>query len=75
MTITILEALYIVLIVFTSVVGTLLVIALIKVIRILSVVDEITSYYTKIKQILKRYESIPNSVKEAVKSKFKKNGK
>ncbi len=75
MTITILEALYIVLIVFTSVIGTLLVIALIKVIKILSVVNEITSYYTKIKQILKKYESIPNSVKEAVKSKFKRNGK
>ncbi|MFA5917210.1 MAG: hypothetical protein WC850_03140 [Candidatus Gracilibacteria bacterium] len=75
MTITILEALYIVLIVFTSVIGTLLVIALIKVIRILSVVDEITSYYTKIKQILKRYESIPSSVKEAIKSKFKRNEK
>lgn len=75
MTITILEALYIVLIVFTSIVGTLLVIALIKVIRILSVVDEITSYYTKIKQILKRYESIPSSVKEAIKSRFKKNWK
>jgi hypothetical protein len=75
MTITILEALYIVLIVFTSVIGTLLVIALVKVVRILSVVDEITSYYTKIKQILKSYESIPNSVKEAIKSKFKKNQK
>jgi len=75
MTITILEALYIVLIVFTSIIGTLLVIALVKVIRILSVVDEITSYYTKIKQILKRYESIPSSVKEAIKSKFKRNEK
>jgi Flp pilus assembly pilin Flp len=75
MTITILEALYIVLIVFTSVIGTLLVIALIKVIRILTVVDEITSYYTKIKNILKSYESIPNTVKEAIKSKFKRNEK
>ena len=72
MTITILEALYIVLIVFTSIIGTLLVIALTKVIRILSVVDEITSYYTKIKNILKSYESIPNTVKEAIKSKFKR---
>lgn len=75
MTITILEALYIVLIVFTSIIWTLLVITLIKVVRIVSVVDEITSYYTKIKKILQGYENIPNTVKEAIKSKFKRNEK
>jgi len=75
MTITILEALYIVLIVFTSIIGTLLVLALVKVVRILTVVDEITSYYTKIKQILQGYENIPNTFKEAIKSKFKRNEK
>jgi hypothetical protein len=48
---------------------------LIKVVRIVSVVDEITSYYTKIKKILQGYENIPNTVKEAIKSKFKRNEK
>lgn len=72
MTITILESLYIVLIVFTSVIWTLLILALLKVNRILTVVDEITWYYTKVKQIIKWYSDIPDNVKEAVKSKFKK---
>jgi biopolymer transport protein ExbB/TolQ len=75
MTITILDALYLVLIVFTSVIWTLLVLVLIKVVRIITVVDEITSYYTKIKKVLQSYESIPNNVKEAIKSKFKRNDK
>lgn len=75
MTITILEALYIVLIVFTSIIWTLLVVVLIKVIRIVSVIDEITSYYTKIKRIINNLDSIPASVKEAIKSKFKRNEK
>ncbi len=75
MTITILEALYIVLIVFTSIIWTLLVITLIKVVRIISVVDEITSYYTKIKKVISSYESIPSTVKEAIMSKFKRNEK
>lgn len=75
MTITILEALYIVLIVFTSIIWTLLVVVLIKVIRIVSVIDEITSYYTKIKRIINNLDNIPASVKEAIKSKFKRNEK
>nr|MDD3720163.1 hypothetical protein [Candidatus Gracilibacteria bacterium] len=72
MTITILEALYIVLIVFISVIGTLLTLALFKVLRILSVIDEITGYYTKIKKIIEGYSHIPDNVKEAVKSKIKR---
>lgn len=72
MTITILEALYIVLIVFISVIWTLLTISLLKVIRILTVVDEITWYYTKVKKIIEWYGNIPNNVKEAVKAKLKK---
>ncbi len=72
MTITILESLYIVLIVFISVIWTLLTISLLKVIRILSVVDEITWYYTKVKKIIKWYSDIPENVKEAVKSKLKR---
>lgn len=75
MTITILEALYIVLIVFTSIIWTLLVVVLIKVIRIVTVIDEITSYYTKIKRIINNLDNIPASVKEAIKSKFKRNEK
>lgn len=72
MTITILEALYIVLIVFTSIIWTLLILALFKVNRILNVVDEITWYYTKVKNIIEWYSHIPDNVKEAVKSKLKK---
>lgn len=72
MTITILEALYIVLIVFISVIWTLLTLALFKVLRILSVIDEITWYYTKIKKIIEWYSHIPDNVKEAVKSKIKR---
>lgn len=72
MTITILEALYIALIAFISIIWTLLVILLIKAIRVISVVDEITSYYWKIKKIINNLDSIPTSVKDAIKDKFKR---
>lgn len=71
MSLTILELLYIVLIVFISVIWTLLAISLVKVIRILTVVDEITSYYTKIKSILSTYKNVPESIKDKIKSNFK----
>lgn len=75
MTITILEALYIALIAFVSIIGTLLVILLIKAIRVISVVEEVTSYYWKVKSILNNLDNIPSGVKEAIKSKFKRNDK
>jgi uncharacterized membrane protein len=63
---TILEILYIVLIMFTSIVGTLLIIALLRVIKILWPITEIADFYNKIKQILSAYKQIPELFKEKV---------
>ncbi|MDD3793255.1 MAG: hypothetical protein PHI37_00380 [Candidatus Gracilibacteria bacterium] len=67
MTITILEALYIVLIVFSSIIGTLLIIVLIRVIKILGPVMEILELYNKIKSIFAAYASIPDKIKDYAK--------
>ncbi len=72
MELTVLEVLYIVLIVFVSVIGTLLTLNLIKLLRILAIVEEITSYYTKIKNFMHTLDNIPETIKKAVKNKITK---
>ena len=64
MTLTILELLYVFLIAFVAVIGVLLSIVLIKVIKILWTVNEITGYYDKAKVMLTNYSKVPNSVKD-----------
>lgn len=73
MTLTILEILYIVLIVFSSIIGTLIIIALIRLIKILGPIVEIANFYNKIKWIFAYYSHIPEIVKESLKEKFGKN--
>lgn len=67
---TILEIWYIILIVFTVFLWTLLSIILVKVIKILDVAEEITWYYTKIKKAVSVYNHVPEIVKEKLKSFF-----
>lgn len=67
---TILEIWYIILIVFTVFLGTLLSIILVKVIKILDVAEEIASYYTKVKKVISVYNHIPNIIQEKIKSFF-----
>ncbi len=59
MTLTILEILYIVLIMFSSIIWTLLIVVLIRVLRILWPITELVDFYNKIKQIFAAYASIP----------------
>ncbi len=67
MTLTILEVLYIILIIFSSVIWTLLVLVLIKVLKILEPITEIVSTYDKVKNIFKAYANIPDMIKEKTK--------
>lgn len=66
MTLTIIEILYIVLIMFTSIVWTLLSIVLFKVLKILWPVTEVMWIYNKIKNIFTWYSNIPDIFKEKV---------
>ena len=70
MTLTILEILYIVLIIFSSIIWTLLTIALIKVIKILKRAEELALLYDKTKHIFEIYSQIPNMIKESIKNIF-----
>jgi hypothetical protein len=67
MELTILEILYIVLIIFSSIIWTLLIITLIRVVKILWPVVEIAEFYNKIKAIFKSYWNIPDIIKDKVK--------
>ena len=71
MELTILEILYLVLIVFSSIIWTLLIIVLMRVLKILWPVMEIVEFYNKIKQIFKAYASIPEQIKDSVMDIFK----
>lgn len=73
MELTILEILYIVLIIFTSIIWTLLTVVLIRVLKILWPITEVVEVYNKVKTILKAYSSIPDLIKEKVKEKIKWN--
>lgn len=61
-----LDLLYITLSIFTAVIGTLLALVLVKTIRILWVIEEISSYYYSVKKALKAYEQIPEIVLEKI---------
>lgn len=67
MTLTILDSLFLVLIVFSSIIGTLLVLVLIRVIKILGPVIELVEIYNKIKSIFSAYASIPDKIKDLAK--------
>ena len=64
MTLTTLDILYIVLSIFTTVIWTLLIIILFKVIKILNPVLEIVWYYNQIKKYLASYKAIPQIIKD-----------
>ncbi len=72
MTLTILEILYIVLIMFSSIIWTLLIVVLIRVLRILWPITELVDFYNKIKQIFAAYASIPDKIKEHAKDMMNK---
>lgn len=67
MEVSILEMLYVVLIVFTSIIWTLLIIVLLRVIKILWPFVEMLAVYNKVKQALAVYAHIPELIKEKVK--------
>jgi len=70
MILTTLDVLYIFLMVFTGIIWTLLTIVLLRLIKILWVIQEITWYYEKLKQLLNVYSRIPEIIKETIKEKF-----
>jgi len=72
MALTILEILYIVLIMFSSIIWTLLVLVLMRVFKILWPVTEIVEFYNKIKQIFAAYSAIPDKIKAHAKEMMKK---
>lgn len=72
MSLSILEMLYIILIVFWSIIWTLLIIILLRVVKILWPIMEIVEFYNKIKSIFSAYASIPEKVKENIKDILKK---
>ena len=62
-----LDILFLVLTFFSTIIGTLLILVLMRVFSILGVVQEITGYYTKLKKMLMTYAQIPESIKQAAK--------
>lgn len=70
MTLTILDILYIVLIIFSSIIWTLLILILIKVLKILGPIVEMAEYYEKVKGFLSMYSQVPGILKEVVSEKF-----
>ncbi len=70
MEISILEVLYIVLILFTTIIWTLLSIVLYKLIKVLNVFMEIVEIYNKFRQIFLLYAQIPDLILDYVKDKI-----
>lgn len=70
MVLTILDILYIVLIIFSSIIWTLLILILVRVYKILWPVLEIADYYNRVKSFLSMYSQIPTIIKESIKEKF-----
>lgn len=64
MVLTILEILYIVLIVFSTIIWTLLIIVLMRVIKILWPIVEMAWFYNKFKWLMASYAAIPEIIKE-----------
>ncbi len=65
-TLTTLDILYIVLSIFTAIIGTLLAIVLFRVIKILTPVLEIVDYYNQFKSYIASYKAIPGIIKEKI---------
>lgn len=65
-TLSIIEILYLVLIVFSSIIWTLLILVLIRFYKILWPMVEILEIYNKIKSIFQAYANIPEIVKSKV---------
>ncbi len=70
MEISILEVLYIVLILFTTIIWTLLSIVLYKLIKVLNVFMEIVEIYNKFRQIFLLYSQIPDLILDYVSQKI-----
>ena len=63
---TTLDFLYLVLIFFTTIIWTLLTIAMLRILKVLNVASEIADTYIKIKKVILVYSKIPQIVKEKV---------
>ena len=66
MVISTLDLLYFVLILFSTIIGTLLTLVLIRALAILWVIREITNYYYKVKKIVKMYSQVPEEIKSSL---------
>lgn len=67
MTLEVLDILYITLIIFTTIIGTLLTLVLMRVMKALWMVMEIVDFYEKIKEIISAYKQIPDMIKDKAK--------
>ncbi len=72
---TILDFLYLVSIFFITIIWTLMIIAMLRILKVLNVAVEIADIYIKIKKVLAIYSQIPQVIKEKVKETFKKEKK
>ena len=70
-----LDFLYLILIFFTTIIWTLLIIALIRLLKILNMATEIVDIYEKIKSLLSIYSKIPEIIKEKFSSDWEKEKK
>ncbi|ATU05562.1 hypothetical protein BKN14_03895 [Candidatus Gracilibacteria bacterium HOT-871] len=64
MTLTVLDALFIVLIVFTSVIGTLIILILMRIFKILGPFTDLVDYYEKIKKMTIAYFVAINALRK-----------
>ena len=67
MTLEIIDILYITLIIFSTIIWTLITLVLMRVMKVLWVAMEIVWFYNKIKEIISAYKQIPDMVKEKAK--------
>lgn len=63
---TTLDFLYIVLSIFVTIIWVLLTVALMRLVKILWVVQEITDYYYTVKKYMSMYSKIPHIIKDKV---------
>lgn len=67
MTLEMIDMLYLTLILFTTIIGTLLTLVLMRVMKALWMVMEIVDFYNKIKEIISAYKQIPDMLKDKAK--------
>jgi len=67
MTLEMIDMLYLTLIIFTTIIGTLLTLVLMRVMKALWMVMEVVDFYNKIKEIISAYKQIPDMLKEKAK--------